>query len=239
MAVTADPAFPFISFPQSCVFSGVVSRKEEAAAEAGKPEHGDFRRTAASARNWTGDRGEDFADAQIVRRVQERGRFAGHPWHRQKAPRQNAQIFDGREARDTQEHAATGEAGSCCTQAARQAIREIPHIRRPTASRERSGNKKSACFVRNDAWGTPATRQRPRSVNAAGARNPRASLGRTSGEKARPDRCLAAPGMVEVDVVCWIIKFGGLAWAARCAGAPDRRCGCRSLRGQRLFSDDW
>src|SRR6266566_9054485 len=87
MAVTADPTFPFISFPQHCVFSGAVSGKEKAAAEAGKPEHGDFRRTAASAWDWTGNRGKDFADAQIVRRVQERGRFAGHPRHRQKAPR--------------------------------------------------------------------------------------------------------------------------------------------------------
>ena len=129
MAVSADPALPFIPFPQSGVFSGTVSRKEKAAAEAGKSQHRDIRRIATSARDWTGDRGEDFADAQIVRRVQERGRFAGHPRHRQKAPRQNAQIFDGREARDTQEHAAIGEAGSCCTQAARQTVREIPSDR--------------------------------------------------------------------------------------------------------------
>src|SRR6266704_3965763 len=112
MAVSADPALPFIPFPQSGVFSGTVSRKEKAAAEADKTQNGDFRRTPASARDWTGDRGKDLADAQIVRRVQERGRFAGHPWHRQKAPGQNAQIFDSREARDTQEHNATGEAGS-------------------------------------------------------------------------------------------------------------------------------
>src|SRR6266568_838217 len=97
MAVSADPALPFIPFPQSGVFSGTVSRKEKAAAEADKPQHGDFRRTPASARDWTGDRGKDLADAQIVRRVQER--------------------------------AAIGEAGSCCTQAARQTIREIPSDR--------------------------------------------------------------------------------------------------------------
>src|SRR5260370_36124521 len=28
----------------------------------------------------------------------------------------------------------------------------------------------------------------------------------------------------------------GWAWAGRCAGEPGRRCGCRSLRGRRLFS---
>jgi len=29
--------------------------------------------------------------------------------------------------------------------------REIPHIRRPTASQERRGKRKSACCVRNDS----------------------------------------------------------------------------------------
>ena len=36
-----------------------------------------------------------------------------------------------------------------------QERREVPRLRRPTASQERSGKRKSACSARNDnfAWG--------------------------------------------------------------------------------------
>src|SRR6267378_934736 len=40
------------------------------------------------------DGGEDFANAQVVWPVQERGRFAGHSRARGEAPRKNAQISD-------------------------------------------------------------------------------------------------------------------------------------------------
>jgi len=33
-----------------------------------------------------------------------------------------------------------------------QDLREIPHIRKPTGSQERTEKKKSACSVRNDGW---------------------------------------------------------------------------------------
>jgi len=39
-----------------------------------------------------GDGGEDFANAQVVRSVQERRRLAGHSRARGKAPRKNAQV---------------------------------------------------------------------------------------------------------------------------------------------------
>jgi hypothetical protein len=65
------------------------------------------------------------ADAQVVRSVQERGRFAGGAGHRQEAARENAQVFECREASCGKTHDAIGEVHSSYRKAARQTIREI------------------------------------------------------------------------------------------------------------------
>jgi Helix-hairpin-helix motif len=64
-------------------------------------------------------------NAQIVRRVQERGRFTGHSRARAEAPRKNAQVFDRREAGSGQEQGASGEVHSSGRKAVRHTITEI------------------------------------------------------------------------------------------------------------------
>src|SRR5260370_34268869 len=91
--------------------------KEETAGQAGKYQHGDVRRTATRAGHRAGDSGKDFANAQIVRSIQERRRLAGdsRPWS--KAPRKNAQVFDGRKTGRHETRRATIGGPSACGKA--------------------------------------------------------------------------------------------------------------------------
>jgi hypothetical protein len=88
---------PTLSFPQLDLFAGSFWWEEKTARTACEHQYGELRAIANRAGNRAGDRGQDFADSQNVRCVQERGRFAGDSWARSKAPRKNAQVFDGRE----------------------------------------------------------------------------------------------------------------------------------------------
>src|SRR5260370_41833730 len=91
--------------------------KEETAGQAGKYQHGDVRKTATRAGHRAGDRGKDFANAQIVRSIQERRRLAGNsrPWP--KAPRKKAKVFDGRKTGRHKTRRATIGAPSACRKA--------------------------------------------------------------------------------------------------------------------------
>src|SRR6266581_6103874 len=90
---------PFLdSFSRPDHFRVSGCRKEKAAGEAGKHQYRDVAGIAASAGDWAGDGGEDFANAQIVRRVQERGRFTCDSRAWSEAPRKNAQVLDRRKS---------------------------------------------------------------------------------------------------------------------------------------------
>src|SRR5258706_6325543 len=82
------------SFSRLDLFRLGGRRKEKTAGQAGDSQYSHVGRTAASAGNRAGDGGEDFANAQVVWPVQERGRFAGRSRARGEAPRKNAQISD-------------------------------------------------------------------------------------------------------------------------------------------------
>ncbi len=73
--------------------------------------------------------------------------------------------------------------------------REIPHIRRPTLSQERSGKKKSACSVRNDG-GREARKSRPAAfgpVTASGMQQPQMTEGEGRGQiEIKPRRAFSA-----------------------------------------------
>ena len=72
--------------------------QEEAARKACQHQYRYFRRASASAGNRPSHGAEDSTNAQIVRAVQERGRFIGHSRTRPKTPGQNAQVSDGWES---------------------------------------------------------------------------------------------------------------------------------------------
>src|SRR5258708_5065567 len=76
-AIIASPVFLFRPFSKPHFLCGDSSCEKEAAGKARESQYGDFARIAASAGNRAGDGRQDFADAQVVRRIQERGRFAG------------------------------------------------------------------------------------------------------------------------------------------------------------------
>lgn len=95
--------FPFVAHARANLYRSVCVQRlillrgcqEKAAACAHQHQYGDIGRAAAGAGHRAGDSGEDFADAQVVRPVQERRRFARHSRHRSKAPRKNAQVSHG------------------------------------------------------------------------------------------------------------------------------------------------
>src|SRR5207249_6490589 len=101
------------------------------------------RRHTRSKRDWSSD--VCSSDLSL------RGRFAGHSRAGTETPRKDAQVFDRREACSSKARPLAGEVHSPSGKATGQILREIPHIGRPTALQERSGKKKSACIVRNDA----------------------------------------------------------------------------------------
>src|SRR6266852_8936695 len=84
-AIIASPPFLLLPFPEPHFLCGDSSGEKEAAGKARESQYGDFARIAASAGNRAGDGREDFEDAQIVRRIQERGRFAGDSRNRAEA----------------------------------------------------------------------------------------------------------------------------------------------------------
>src|SRR6266850_2960609 len=93
-AAISNPTPFHRSFSRLDLFRLSGRRKEKTAGQAGGSQYSHVGRTAASAGNRAGDGGEDFANAQVVWPVQERGRFAGRSRARGEAPRKNAQISD-------------------------------------------------------------------------------------------------------------------------------------------------
>ncbi len=90
-----------------------VSRNnEKAAAPAGKHQYRECGIIAVGSGHRAGHRRENPANAEIIRRIQECGRFSGHPRHRQEATGQNAQISHRRQSRSVQIRAAS-DAASC------------------------------------------------------------------------------------------------------------------------------
>jgi len=190
--------------------------QEKAAGATGQHQYRDIGRAATGAGNRAGDGGQDFANAQVVRLIQERGRFAGDSRAWAEAAREDAQVFDRWKTGCAEIRAATREARSFFRKPARQTVREIhrakdtrwgggPHIRRPTLSQERKRKRKSACFVRND---------RSRSCAIGGA-----SLA-TAFHAERKSRFLASLGMTDCDR--WNVGFHRV-W---CVGL-----GCSMRRG--------
>jgi hypothetical protein len=90
-------------------FGRRFGRDEEATAQAHQSQLRDIGRVAAGARHRTRDRGQDSPNAEMVRPVQKRRRLGRDPRYRQKAPRQDAQIPDRREARGSRQVRATHE----------------------------------------------------------------------------------------------------------------------------------
>ena len=168
----------------------LCARQEKTARAAGEHQYGELRAIANSAGNRTGDRGQNSTDAEVLRRIQERGRFAGDSRPRTETARKNAQILDRRETGRDEILATASEVRSVCRKTGRQTVREISR------------------YARNDGRGA------------------RATGGASPGITATDEKLITAPG-----------ALAGLAF--RCAEGPGRRCGCRSLRGPRLFSDDW
>src|SRR5260370_14372503 len=107
---------PFLnSFSRPDYFLVSGRRKEKAAGEAGKHQYSDVAGIAASAGHRPGDGGENFADAQVIWRVQERRWFARDSRARAEAPRENAQVLDRRKSCSSEVAARYSEAG--CGQA--------------------------------------------------------------------------------------------------------------------------
>jgi len=214
-AATNGPTFPYSHYWPLC-FPNARHCEEKATGETGKHQHRDVRRIAASSRDRARNGGKDFANAQIVRRLQERGRFAGHSRPRSEAPRKNAQVLDCREASCGKERRAPSEGHSSGRKAARQTIREI-------SPRKIGAERKRSRCARNDGW----------TMVDAGAEIVFPPLGATGGANAA-----SAPQKRKLGEM-FIRAPDAWAWVARCGGGPGRRCERRSLLGRRLFSGDW
>src|SRR6266849_6665713 len=113
-AIIASPPFLLRPFPEPHFLCCDSSGEKEAAGEAGKSQYGDVARLTASAADWSRDGGQNSANAQVVRRIQERRRFAGDPRNRREAARKNAQVFDRWEAGCGKADDAIGEVHSSC-----------------------------------------------------------------------------------------------------------------------------
>src|SRR6267378_6368068 len=111
-AAISNPAPFLLSFCRLDLCRVRGRGKEKAARQADKSQYGDLGRTATGAGDWTGDGGQDLANAQIVWRLQERGRFAGDSRAGPKAAREDAQVFDRRETGGSKANDALGEVHS-------------------------------------------------------------------------------------------------------------------------------
>src|SRR5882672_5840821 len=142
IAATLRRNSPLHSCLWSSVFPEFACHQEKTAGAAGQSQYGDFGTVAASAGDRAGDGRQDFTNAQDVRPVQERRRFAGDSRTRREAARKDAQVFDRRETGCAQAHAAAGKVRSSCRKATGQTIREIPRFARNDSRRKRARSQK-------------------------------------------------------------------------------------------------
>jgi hypothetical protein len=123
-----------LSFSQLDLFAGSFRWEEKTAHAAREHQHGELRAVANSSGDRASDGRQDSADAQVVWRVQERGRFARDSRPRSEAPRQNAQVPDRRKTGLETRSVTISEVPFSGRKVAGQTVREISR------------------FARNDRW---------------------------------------------------------------------------------------
>jgi hypothetical protein len=119
-----------LSFSQLDLFAGSFRWEEKAARAACEHQYSEFGAIADCPRDRPSDRGQDFANAQNLRRIRERGRFAGDSRPRTEAPRQNAQVPDRRKTGLETRSATISEVPFSGRKVAGQTVRDISRFAR-------------------------------------------------------------------------------------------------------------